>query len=147
LDLFVNDAHRRFFQRLHRRPRNETGGHRNVDNMEIYAGSPSYLITAGGSAATYAIDPHFAGIVMGDQSQQLGVAVTTSFIPTTTFGGKRTLVDRATQVIQLGSFSTAPPGSLLLQWNAQNYGVAPDFCCGHQIFLPSWTGIAKGATG
>ncbi|PYP78820.1 MAG: hypothetical protein DMD35_10015 [Gemmatimonadetes bacterium] len=146
LDLFVNDAHRRFFQRLHRRPRNETGGHRNVDNMEIYAGSPSYLITAGGSAATYAIDPHFAGIVMGDQSQQLGVAVTTSFIPTTTFGGKRTLVDRATQVIQLGSFSQVPPG-FPNPGCSLNYGVAPDFACGHQIFLPNWTGIPKGASG
>jgi len=36
-DLFVSDGHRRFFQRLHRTPKNEVGGNRNVDNMEIYA--------------------------------------------------------------------------------------------------------------
>src|SRR4030095_6323189 len=53
-DLFVNDLHRRFFQRLHRTFQDdvdETG--RNCDNYEIYAGSPSYLITAGGSPADY----------------------------------------------------------------------------------------------
>ena len=28
-----------------------------------------------------------------------------------------------------------------------NYGVAPDFACGHQIWIPSWAKIAKGAPG
>ena len=51
-DLFVNDLHRRFFQRLHRVPRSdEMGGNRNCDNTEIYASSPSYLITGAGSRA------------------------------------------------------------------------------------------------
>jgi hypothetical protein len=149
-DLFVNDASRRYFQRLHRKPKNEVGGHRNVDNMEIYAGSPSYLITAGGAAAIWAIDPRFAGIVIGDQDQQKGVAMTTSFMPTTTFGGSRTLVDRANQLIQLSCFSDMPAMPEQPFYNARcaiNYGVAPDFACGHQIFLPSWTGIAKGTPG
>ena len=146
-DLFVNDKHRRFFQRLHRRRRNEVGGHRNVDNMEIYASSPSYLITAGGSAATWAIDPKFAGFVMGDQDQQKGVAVTTSFMPTSTFGGSRTLINRANQLVQLSCFSDIPPPTLPNARCALNYGVAPDFACGHQIFLPGWTGIAKGTPG
>ena len=69
-DLFVHDGHRRFFQRLHRTPHDEVGGARNADNMEIYASSPSYLITAGGGPADYALDPHFAGFVVGDQEQQ-----------------------------------------------------------------------------
>ena len=52
-DLFVSDHHRRFFQRLHRTPHSdEAEGHRNADNMEIQASSPSYLITAGGAGAT-----------------------------------------------------------------------------------------------
>ena len=38
----------------------EMGGGRNSDEMEIYAGSPSYLITAGGSPSGYAIDPDIA---------------------------------------------------------------------------------------
>ena len=142
LDLFLNNRHRRFHQRLHRTPRNEAGGGRNVDNHELYAGSPSYLITAGGEEATYAIDPHFAGFVIGDQAQQLGVAVTTSFMPTTGFAGKRTLLDRADHLIQFGAFAT--PG---LFSGGRNYGVAPDFACGHQIWIPSWVKIAKGAPG
>lgn len=147
-DLFVNDASRRYFQRLHRRPVNEVGGHRNADNMEIYASSPSYLITAGGAAATWAIDPKFAGFVMGNQDQQVGVAMTTSFMPTTLFGGSRTLVNRATQLIQLSCFSDVPAPAFIPSVRcAINYGVAPDFACGHQIFLPSWTGIAKGTPG
>lgn len=145
-DLFVNDGHRRFFQRLHRTPKNEAGGNRNVDNMEIYASSPSYLITAGGEAAGYAIDPTFAGLVIGDQAQQLGVAVTTSFIPTSWSGGSNQLLNRATQVVQLSCFS-ATPASPFTGNSVMNYGVAPDFACGHQIFLPTWTGIAKGVTG
>ncbi len=63
VDLFVNNNSRRFFQRLHRRiisnsDPGQSGGNRTADNMEIYAGSPSYLITAGSAATDYAIDPH-----------------------------------------------------------------------------------------
>ena len=146
-DLLVNDGHRRFFQRLHRTPRDEVGGARNADNMEIHASSPSYLITAGGGPAGYAIDPRFAGIVIGDQDKQLGVAVTTSFIPTTRFGASDELIDRATQVIQLGTFSALMPPTDDDEASALNYGVAPDFACGHQIFLPSWTGVARNTPG
>jgi len=130
-DLFVNDLHRRFFQRLHRVPLDDvdvTG--RNCDNHEIYAGSPSYLITAGGSPATYAIDPTFLGVVVGDQSQQLGVAVTTSFLPTGSSAGPGTQ-NNARDLIQFSSFSDSP-GKML------NYGVAPDFACGHKVHLPDW---------
>jgi len=51
--------------------------------MEIYASSPSYLITAGGAPAAWAIDPGIYAAIDGEAvSQQLGVAVTTSFMPT-----------------------------------------------------------------
>ena len=111
----------------------------NCDNHEIYAGSPSYLITAGGSPATYAVDPYVLGFVVGDQAQQLGVAVTTSFMPTGTSAGypnpklciPRSLQNWATDLIQFSRFSDKPG-------EAVNYGVAPDFACGHKMYSPHW---------
>jgi hypothetical protein len=146
-DLFVNDKSRRFFQRLHRTVRNEVGGNRNCDNMEIYAGSPSYLISAGGAPALWAVDPSLHAVIDGEtESQQLGVAVTTSFIPTGVFA------QDALKVIQFGSFSRklktvtrwkfpfAPSveTNIVVPEGVENYGVAPDFACGHQVFLPGW---------
>ena len=146
-DLFIDDSHRRFFQRLHRTPRDELGGNRNCDNMEIFAGSPSYLICAGGAPARWALDPGLAAVIDGASvAQQLGVAVTTSFIPTAM------PVIQALDVIQLGEFSkqfthpvvwkilgeeVATTNSVSMKGIA-NYGVAPDFACGHQVWLPSW---------
>jgi hypothetical protein len=132
LDLFVHDRHRRFFQRLHRTPQDNvdvTG--RNCDNYEIYASSPSYLISAGGSPATYAIDPHVFGIVPPGQDQQLGVAVTTTFMPTGQSAGANTQ-NQARDLIQFSSFFPAQAGG------AFNYGVAPDFACGHIMHMPDW---------
>ncbi|MGI8702536.1 MAG: hypothetical protein ACR2JU_15290 [Nocardioidaceae bacterium] len=142
-DLFVNDRHRRFFQRLHRVARSdEMGGNRNCDNMEIYAGSPSYLITAGGSPSGYAVDPDVAGkIKPEDQRQQLGVAVTTSFMPTGSGDGAYPESD-ASSLIQLSAFAELDLASGLLEsptvTPARNYGVAPDFACGHQVSYPPW---------
>lgn len=152
-DLFVNDRSRRFFQRLHRRDlRNhidEVNGSRNCDNMEIYASSPSYLITAGGAPATWAVDPGLYAVINGDAvSQQLGVAVTTTFMPT----GRRFTIKEAGDLIQFGSFSRKRifwarvegpvVGGVDLNFvvldNVENYGVAPDFACGHQVHLPWW---------
>jgi len=146
-DLFVTDQHRRFFQRLHRTPRNEVGGNRNCDNMEIYASSPSYLITAGGAPALWAVDPGIYAAIDGDSvSQQLGVAVTTSFIPT------GFLENEAMGLIQFGSFSrkvrldthwkflgqNVADTNIVTPLSVENYGVAPDFACGAQVHLPSW---------
>ena len=78
-DLFINDLHRRFFQRIHRHPLEEAGQQRNCENMEIYAGSPSYLITAGGKPANYVI-PGFLGF--GYETSNIGVAMPSSFMPT-----------------------------------------------------------------
>ena len=148
-DLFVNDQHRRFFQRVHRRPRNDVGGGRNCDNMEIYASSPSYLITAGGAPAPWAVDPSLHAMIDGEaECQQLGVAVTTSFIPTGFSSNS------AGGIIQLGSFSTKIRYDVYWKFlgidvahfnyvvvdKVQNYGVAPDFACGAQLYLPSWVG-------
>jgi hypothetical protein len=145
-DLFVNDLHRRFYQRLHRFVRSdedEVGGHRNADNMEIYAGSPSYLITAGGTAGPFAIDPFFLGVPLGDYDQQRGVAVTTSFMPTTYYHNSQKST-RADQLIQFSFFADSG-GRIFDSWSgAWNYGVAPDFACGHQIHLPQWLTDLKG---
>ncbi len=133
-DLFVNDAHRRFFQRVHRIRQDDvavTG--RTSEDQEIYAGSPSYLISAGGNFATWAIDPgpvSLSAKLRRKNDQQLGVAVTTSFMPTTGSGfdcGDPTL---ARDLIQFGRFSDVA--------GVFNYGVAPDFACGPQVHLPEW---------
>jgi hypothetical protein len=134
-DLFLNVQHRRFFQNLHR-VRHITVTGRNVDNMEIYAGSPSYLITAGGSPATYAVDPSVAKYFSPAKvAQELGVALTTSFVPTGTAagagGGPDNLQNDAMQAIQLSRFSETPG-------ECANYGVAPDFACGSQAQFPDW---------
>jgi hypothetical protein len=159
-DLFVNDRHRRFFQRLHRTPHDEVGGNRNCDNMEIFASSPSYLITAGGQPATWAIDPSIHAVIDGDkESIQRGVAMTTSFMPTwpRTRGDFDTPPEddpnrAAGELIQFGEFSSKTV--YLTTWKffgqevgttntavlkeVANYGVAPDFACGHQVHLPGW---------
>ncbi|TFB56687.1 hypothetical protein [Cryobacterium tagatosivorans] len=153
-DLFVNDLHRRYFQRLHRTPRKrEQGDGRNSDEMEIYAGSPSYLITAGGSPSGYAIDPDIAGKAQPDgQRQQLGVAVTTSFMPTGAGGGAYP-EGYASSIIQFSSFAELGIekdkvlGVKVPLWHlkddpARNYGVAPDFACGHRVYWPSWVEAA-----
>jgi len=158
-DLFVTDQSRRFFQRLHRTIRDEVGGNRNCDNMEIYAGSPSYLITAGGAPALWAVNPSVHAIIDGEaESQQLGVAVTTSFIPT------GFLENQAAGLIQFGTFSRKQTFTLHVEFlgfdvtdvsavtplSVQNYGVAPDFACGEQVHLPGWVdhhiteGVADG---
>jgi hypothetical protein len=156
-DLFVNDQSRRFFQRLHRTVRDEVGGNRNCDNMEIYASSPSYLITAGGAPATWALDPGVYGEIDGETvSQELGVALTTSFIPTG-FVPTGLNIQGAGNLIQFGSFSTkrkyywrlkvvffdALEGNIVQLDNVENYGVAPDFACGHQIYLPLWLNVTN----
>jgi hypothetical protein len=139
-DLFVNDRHRRFFQFLHRSILNDidvTG--RNVDNWEIFASSPSYLITAGGEPGAHAINPYFEGYLPKGQEQQLGVALPTSFMPTGNSAGNNppdpktpevVLQDPASNLVQIGRFAQ--------EGNARNYGVGPDFLCGPHLHLPPW---------
>lgn len=141
-DLFVNDLHRRFFQRLRRvaETTEEVGSARNVNNMEIYAGSPSYLITAGGEPGPWALDPGLAGVFSpSSQKQQLGVAVPTSFMPTGQSAGPFTQ-NNAEDLIQFSHYSDGSNDDDGNKSTA-NYGVGPDFACGHRIHLPSWAKV------
>lgn len=141
-DLFVNDLHRRFFQRLHRRFLSEEY-QRNCDNMEIYCGSPSYLITAGGRPAEWVI-PGKQGIPKSYQSQNLGVAVPTSFMPTGQSAGADVSPNDSNQLIQFCRFSDkwADPSGDQKYGGTENYGVAPDFACGFGYYLPPWVANA-----
>ena len=140
-DLFVNDLHRRFYQRLHRRMMlEEPGQQRNCDNREIYAGSPSYLITAGGRPAIWVIP---GDLGHGYQAQNLGVAVPILFTPTGTSAGSGVNVNNARDQIQLLYFSDDPEDDISGgdHGGTENYGVAPDFACGFEFHFPPWTGI------
>lgn len=139
-DLFVNDSHRRFFQVLNRRELDDvevTG--RNATNSEVFAGSPSYLITAGGSPGPFAIDPYFWVFLPSGQDQQRGVAMPSSFMPTGQSAGnnpdapelaKSGYAADARHLIQVGRFAQYGP--------VRNYGAAPDFLCGQLQALPRW---------
>jgi hypothetical protein len=150
-DLFVNDLHRRFYQRLHRHsmlgaPGGEPGNQRNTDNMEIYSGSPSYLISAGGRPAIWVIPGAFG---YGYQQQNLGVAVPISFMPTGAITG--TNITNARDLIQIMHLSDVPAPENGIQaadhGATENYGVAPDFACGVDIHLPLWTKVPASGDG
>jgi hypothetical protein len=145
-DLFVNDLHRRFFQRLHRKSITEPGNQRNCENMEIYAGSPSYLISAGGRPAVWVIPgKHVGPLGGGYENQNLGVAVPISLMPTsgTTYN--------AVDVIQIMHFSDRPTEENGIQaadhGGTENYGVAPDFACGVGAHFAPGGGIPYGVDG
>jgi len=139
-DLFVNEPHRRFYQVLNRRELGDsevTG--RDAVNSEIYAGSPSYLITAGGEPAGFAIDPYFVFYLPSGQNSQRGVALPSSFMPTGESAGNSPgnpngvlegYAAHAAYQIQVGHFMDRGPG--------RNYGVAPDFLCGPYLSIPRW---------
>jgi hypothetical protein len=141
-DLFVTDLNRRFFQGMSRRTLDNpdvTG--RNASTGELNAGSPSYLVTAGGSPATFAIDPYFVVILPSGQDQQRGVALPSSFMPTSGAASNTRSADGAllspgglqswaADLIQIGRF--AQEGLI------RNYGVAPDLLFGPYLHLPPW---------
>lgn len=106
-------------------------GQRNCDNKEIYAGSSSYLISAGGRPATWVI-PGKRGF--GYKDQNIGVAVTTSFMPTGMPGNSNHIDAR--DLIQFGRFSNTPNDAD--EESSENYGVAPDFAIGDLISVPNW---------
>jgi hypothetical protein len=148
-DLFVNDLHRRYYQRLHRHGIVEPGNQHNCDNMEIYSGSPSYLITAGGRPAPWVILGGFkptlpAGVEpVGWQQQNLGVALPISFMPVSFSVGAGVSTSDSRHLIQILQFSDVPPGFAPItgtdHGGTENYGVAPDFACGLFSHFPkSW---------
>ncbi len=146
-DLFVNDSHRRFFQRIHRHGLlEEQGKQRNCDNMEIYAGSPSYLITAGGKPAIWVIPGDFG---KGYQAQNLGVAVPISFMPTGLSAGANVRPNDSQELIQFLRFSDDPEDDIADgdHGGTENYGVAPDFACGFAFHFPAWTDVPNDQDG
>jgi hypothetical protein len=104
LDLMVNRSHRVFFQRFHHHAE------------EAYAGSPSYLISAGGHYATFA----YKFVETGKQDD-IGLALPTTFMPT----------GQGTTRNNLIRFEGAKEND-----KRSNMGVAPDFACGLNPVIP-----------
>ncbi len=150
LDLFVNGLDRRFYQYLHH------GAGNNEFADELYAGSPSYLITAGGHPTTYCYHADFSGpgqllldalevlyplIPSADlqddvnkaengDPNDLGSAMPTTFINS----GVGSTLSNATQ---FGQYTTDETRS--------HMGVAPDFACGDDIYLADWIRVGSKA--
>jgi hypothetical protein len=128
LDLFVNPAHRRFYQVF----KHASGADPKQYGIELYAASPSYLISAGGNPTFYAYVADVAGITYLGDSVDLGVALPTTFMPTAppfpyTSDGGITLVN----IVQLGQLTTGVDSTTV------HFGVAPDFACGDTTYLPA----------
>jgi hypothetical protein len=102
LDLIINPKHRIFYQGLHHYA------------DELYAGSPSFLISAGGHFAPYAYT--FLGHGNGDD---IGQALPTTIMPTGLFISRTDLI----------RFELSGNGTY-------NMCVAPDFACGINPALP-----------
>ncbi len=120
LDLFVGDnPSRRFYQ------------HFSHYSSEAYAGSPSYLISAGGVPTDYAYLINALGITpsKGD-SNDLGVALPTTFLPDINSPGPPDPAITLTKVIQFGKKSTGTDQETV------HMCVAPDFACGGPIYVP-----------
>jgi hypothetical protein len=157
LDLFVNNTSRRFYQRFHHgHIIRDTNSQDSAD--ELYAASPSFLITAGGHPTECAYRP----VVLGQDSPicpdptDLGLAMPTTFMPTASGGPVELTLDRYIQ-IGLLSGGSGP--------DKHNMCVAPDFACGCSIYLPpqfdpdktphdarvirdgNWTFINRGSNG
>jgi len=148
LDLLVNWKHRQFYQSFHHRAND------GVYANELYYGSPSYLISAGGNPTDYSYqlsanattelildyllaigDPPFeiAAFILALEadpdikglSADLGAAMPTTFIPTS-YG------DSLDKLIQFGKYAAGGnPGS------HSHLGVAPDFACGRDVYIPN----------
>ena len=106
LDLILNHQHRFFYQ----------GFHHYAD--EIYAGSPSYLISAGGHYATHAYKFPALGFGSGDD---VGNALPTTIMPSGIGLSRNDLI----------RFEGDPDDTV-----RSNMCVAPDFACGLNPVLP-----------
>ncbi len=129
-DLFINRAHRQFYQRIA------------PNGMAAYFGSPSFLISAGGvpEGAAYTVDLGLLGRYYS--SKDLGMVLPTTLMPTG-FGAS------ITDLIRFESATTLAKNNVpydtptyLLFANTVNMGVAPNFACG---LLPQVPGHYKSA--
>jgi hypothetical protein len=147
LDLFVNPTHRAFYQKIQHHHANGV-----VEDVavEIYAGSPSYLITAGGSPTGFCYLPVFFGITSSVGSMDdLGAVMPTTFMPT---GYGLTLES----MIQIGRYTDLFAHNELV---VHHLGVVRDFACGAGVWIPGeinsaenerygpWTFFQKGTDG
>lgn len=112
LDLLINPGHRIFYQGLHHYA------------DELYASSPSYLISAGGHYATRAYKAHIFGIKKGNPDD-IGMALPTTVMPTGAF------LDR-NDLIRFNGVSDDTKRS--------NMCVAPNFACGIDPVVPDAMG-------
>lgn len=112
IDLFVTNSHRSFYQSFHHAA------------DEIYAGSPSYLISAGGH---YAPPPYKVGGALG-RAADSGNVLPTTLMPTGRFESRDDLLQFKGDVVS----GNATPGA----WESANMCVAPDFACGANPYIP-----------
>ena len=108
LDVLVNREARRFYQTFHHH------------TTEIYFGSPSYTISAGGLVA----DEAYRLPVFGGKSDDRGIAVLTLLLPR----------DRALRSTDETLHFAPRDGEVYFG----NICVAPNFACGSRISIPSW---------
>jgi hypothetical protein len=141
LDLFVDPTNRHFYQRLqHRNIIRDTDTTDVAD--ELYSGSPSYLITAGGHPTNYAYEGQVAGFWAG-KSPDLGSAMPTTFIPACYYKEQCAEGLSLSAMIQFDHYATyATWAELTPAVPPAGYGyhmcVAIDFACGLSVHLPDW---------
>jgi hypothetical protein len=111
LDLLVNKSHRTFYQ----------GFHHYTD--ELYAGSPSFLLTAGGHYATFAY--RLGGVFA--QHEDIGLAVATTLLPT----GEHQDVNELLRFDGVGVIGKDADSE------RSNMCVAPNFACGLDPQVPA----------
>ncbi len=161
LDLFITNGNRQFYQYFH----HGSGSGEFAD--ELYAGSPSYLISAGGRPTTYSaasradvkagaqvlldalalylgglpaavLEPLIQGVVNG-MSSDLGAAMPTLFLP----------ADKglATPPGDPSSYTLAYDiqfGEYTTDESKSHLCVAPDFACGDNVYVPPGIGNDPG---
>ncbi|MDQ1473216.1 MAG: hypothetical protein QOJ99_4696 [Bryobacterales bacterium] len=136
VDLFVNASSRNFYQSLNHVGSSFGSQASSIAVHEIYAGSPSYLISAGGNATKWAYAAVIPFSDLKGTNVDLGVAVPTTLIPhfLAPAGpeGKKTCPNAfgtcLADIIQFGTVSTDP--------DTANLCVSPNFACGGPIYLP-----------
>jgi hypothetical protein len=116
LDLFVDRSHRRFYQFFRYARKLPLDGAQDT-NVELYAGSPSYLISAGGrqTLPAYTADVPFPiSVLVGSHpssNSDLGIPVATTLMPTGELHAREEMI------------RFFDPGK-------ENMCVAPNFACG-----------------
>ncbi len=130
LDLFVEPSHRHFYQRFrHTHTLRDKGDVETVS--ELYAGSPSYLITAGGHPTKHCYLGHVGPVYSGVTSD-LGGAMPTTFMPTG-FGAPTADDLSLENMIQFGCYTDLATNNDNVPYHM---GVAPDFACGAIVYIP-----------